>query len=122
MTVRIVAKEQGSGESSLALEPAEGTEPDIQPGQDLEIVLDNHGDEIHDLHVTTGEKADGSHEETSPLVSLTDIGPVQPGSTGQTTVPVPEVETLYFWCGLGHDEAHGMWMEVPVAGGEGAPS
>lgn len=119
--VKIVAKE-GSDGNNLNLEPAERTAPEIQPGQELEIVLDNHGDEIHDLHVTTGEKADGSHEDTSPLVSLTDIGPVQPGSTGQTTVPVPEVETLYFWCGIGHDEAHGMWMEVPVTGREGAAS
>lgn len=116
MTVRIVAKEEGSGESSLCLEPAEGTVPTIRPGQEVEIVLENRGDEIHDLHVTTGEHADRSHEETSALESLSDVGPVDPGSTGRTTVAVPEVETLYLWCGLGRDESHGMWMEVPVAG------
>lgn len=119
MPVRILAKEEGCVEGPLCLESAEGTMPEVRPGRKLEIELENRGDEVHGLHVAAGEDADRAHEETPVRQSLADVGPVEPGSTGRTSVAVPDVETLYLWCGLGTDESRGMWMEVPVVGSEG---
>ncbi len=95
--------------------------PPLAPGDRVDLAFFNDDERSHTVMVTTGDQADGSHSDTPKSAALTSTPSVAAGDQStENLFTVPEgTSTLYVWCDVSGHEGSGMWLEVPVQGGDG---
>lgn len=94
--------------------------PALQPGDRVDLAFFNEDDTSHTVMITTGDQADSSHQDTPKSAALASTPSVAAGgSSTENLFTVPEgTSSLYVWCDVSGHEGAGMWLEVPIQGGE----
>lgn len=88
-------------------------------GDLVHVVLENVGDNPHNVYATETANADENNLDTAADDAINGTETVEPGETTDMMLEVPgEAQGLYFWCDVGTHEAMGMWLEADVAEAE----
>lgn len=84
-------------------------------GMRVHVMLENVGDNPHNIYVTTSDQADGNNVDTPADAAINNSDTIDPGQSTNLTFTVPEdASGLYFWCDVGGHETLGMWLEASV--------
>lgn len=84
-------------------------------GMRVHVMLENVGDNPHNLYVTTSDQADGNNVDTPADAAINNSDTLDPGQSTNLTFTVPEdASGLYFWCDIDGHETLGMWLNASV--------
>lgn len=84
-------------------------------GMRVHVMLENVGDNPHNVYVTTSDQADDNNVDTPADAAINDSDTIDPGQSTNLTFTVPEdASGLYLWCEVGGHETLGMWLESSV--------
>lgn len=119
----ISGTETGCKGASFCFKVTAGSLDNLSPGDEATIRFTNDGNAIHNLHVTTSDKADASHKATPLGARIAGTADqVAPGESESFTFTVPSGATgIYIWCSIEGHEQYGMWLQTG-SGGSGSQS
>lgn len=85
-------------------------------GMRVHVMLENVGDNPHNVYVTTSDEADENNVDTPADAAINNSDTIDPGESTNLTFTVPgDASGLYFWCDVDGHETLGMWLDASVS-------
>lgn len=95
---------------------ANGTLDGFEQGMRVHLMLENVGDNSHNVFAAKQADADSNHVDTPASAAINSSETIDPGASANLTFTIPDdAEGLYLWCDVQGHEAAGMWLEASVS-------